>query len=86
MLSVWWAYKGILHFELLPRNQTINSKMYAQQLAKLSDEVQEKRPELANHKDAVFQHLSIQTPRIVDHSPKSIGTRLGCAVTSNIQP
>lgn len=56
MLSVWWDYKGILHFELLPRNQTINSNVYVQQLAKLSVAVQEKRPELANHKSVVFQH------------------------------
>lgn len=56
MLSVWWDYKGILHFELLPRNQTINSNVYVQQLAKLSDAVKEKRPELANRKGVVFQH------------------------------
>ena len=30
--------------------------MYIQQLAKLSDTVQEKRPELTNRKDVVFQH------------------------------
>ncbi|XP_033179973.1 histone-lysine N-methyltransferase SETMAR-like, partial [Bombus impatiens] len=42
MLSVWWDYKGILYFELLPRNQTIISNMYVQQLAKLRDAVQER--------------------------------------------
>lgn len=56
MLSVWWDYKGILHFELLPKNQRINSTVYVQQLAKLSDAIQKKRPELANSKDVVFQH------------------------------
>lgn len=55
-MSVWWDYKGILHFELLSRNQTINSNVYVQQLAKPSDAVQEKRPELANRKGVVFQH------------------------------
>ena len=39
MLSVWWDYKGILCFELLPRNQTINSNVYIEQLAKLSNVV-----------------------------------------------
>ena len=38
-LLIWWDYKGILHFELLPRNQTINSTLYVQQPAKLSDAV-----------------------------------------------
>ena len=56
MLSVWWDYKGILYFELLPRNQTINSNEYVRQLAKLSDAVQEMRPELANCKGVIFQH------------------------------
>ena len=56
MLSVWWDYEGILYYELLPRNQTINSNVYVQRLAKLSDAVQEKRPELANRKSVVFQH------------------------------
>ena len=25
MLSAWWDFKGIVYFQLLPRNQTINS-------------------------------------------------------------
>ena len=35
MLSVWWDWKGVEYFELLPRNQTINSDVYCQQLDKL---------------------------------------------------
>ena len=27
MLSVWWDFKGIVYFKLLPRNQTINSNV-----------------------------------------------------------
>ncbi|CAK9803068.1 Histone-lysine N-methyltransferase SETMAR [Anthophora quadrimaculata] len=56
MLSVWWDYKGILYFELIPQNQTINSNVYVQQLAKLSDAIQEKRPALSNRKGVVFHH------------------------------
>ena len=29
MLCVWWNFKGILHFELLPNNQTITSGVYS---------------------------------------------------------
>lgn len=56
MLSVWWDYKGVVYFELLPRNQTINSNIYCQQLTKLNEAVKEKRPELANRKGIVFHH------------------------------
>ena len=39
MLSVWWDFKGIVYFELLPRNQTINSNVYCHQLMKLDKEI-----------------------------------------------
>ena len=48
MLSVWWDFKGIVYFELLPRNRTINSNVYCHQLIKLDKEIKEKRLELAN--------------------------------------
>ncbi|KAL6417162.1 hypothetical protein ACFW04_014667 [Cataglyphis niger] len=47
MLSVWWDYKGILYFELMPQNQTINSNVYVEQLDKLKDAIEEKRPVLS---------------------------------------
>jgi histone-lysine N-methyltransferase SETMAR len=28
MLSIWWDWKKILYYDLLPRNQTINSDVY----------------------------------------------------------
>ena len=28
MLSVWWDFKGIVYFELLPKNQTIKSNVH----------------------------------------------------------
>ncbi|GFV75089.1 histone-lysine N-methyltransferase SETMAR [Trichonephila clavipes] len=54
MLSVWWNFKGIVFFELLPDNTTINSEVYCHQLDKLNDALQQKRPELINRKGAVF--------------------------------
>ena len=56
LLSVWWDYKGIVYFELLPPNQTINSVIYIEQLTKLNNAVEEKRPELTNWKGVVFHH------------------------------
>ena len=48
--------KGIVYFELLPPNRTINSVVYIEQLTKLNNVVEEKRPELTNRKGVVFHH------------------------------
>ena len=56
MLSVWWDYKGVVYFELLPSNQTINSDVYCRQLMKLAEAIKEKRPQLANRRGVVFHH------------------------------
>lgn len=56
MLSVWWDFKGIVFFELLPMNKTINSDRYCGQLEKLAHSIQQERPELANQKGVVIQH------------------------------
>ena len=56
MLSVWWDWKGMVFFELLPRNQTINSDVYCCKLNKLNAAVKKKRPELVNRKGVIFYH------------------------------
>lgn len=67
MLCVWWDWKGILYYELLPQNQTINSDRYCSQLDQLDAAIKEKRPELANRKGVVFHqdnarpHVSLRT-------------------------
>ena len=56
MLSVWWDWKGIIFFELLPNNRTINSDVYFRQLDELDAAIKRKRPELVNRKGVVFHH------------------------------
>ncbi|XP_006145801.1 histone-lysine N-methyltransferase SETMAR-like [Tupaia chinensis] len=56
MLSVWWDFKGVVFFELLPRNQTTNSTVYCRQLDSLNESIFQKRPELVNRKGVVFHH------------------------------
>lgn len=56
MLSVWWDYKGIIYYELLPSDRTIDSTVYCSQLTKLNQAIRSKRPELANRKGVVFHH------------------------------
>lgn len=64
MLSIWWDWNGVVYFELLPRNVTINSDVYCQQLDKLNKAIAEKRPQLINRKGVIFHarpHTSLMT-------------------------
>ena len=67
MLCIWWDWKGVLYYELLPENQTINSNKYCSQLDQLKAALDEKRPELVNreriifHQDNARPHVSLMT-------------------------
>ena len=61
MLSDWWDWKGVVFFELLPRDQTINSDLYCRQLNKFNVAVKKKGPELVNRKGVIF-HDDNATP------------------------
>ena len=49
LLSIWWDWKGVVYYELLPQGETINSNKY-NQLDQLKAAIAEKRPELANRR------------------------------------
>jgi hypothetical protein len=42
MLSVWWNFEGVLHFEMAPEGRAVNSDLYCQQLDRVYAAVQEK--------------------------------------------
>jgi len=46
----------VMYFELLPPSATIYTEVYCDQLDELKQAIQEKRPELANRRDIVFDH------------------------------
>ncbi|KAG6794559.1 Ammar1 transposase [Apis mellifera caucasica] len=73
LLSVWWDYKGIVYFELLPPNRTINSVVYIEQLTKLNNAVEEKRPELTNRKGVVFHHARSHTSLVTRQKLLELG-------------
>ena len=64
---IWWDWKGVLYYELLPENQTINSNKYCSQLDQLKAALDEKHPELVNRKRIIFHqdhtrpHVSLMT-------------------------
>ncbi|XP_011062522.1 PREDICTED: histone-lysine N-methyltransferase SETMAR-like [Acromyrmex echinatior] len=64
MLCVWRNWKGI-HYELLSPDQTINSELYCEQLERLQQTIERKRPELIN-RGVVFYHENAR-PHIFDN-------------------
>ena len=44
MLCVWWDMKGIIYYELLEPKQTVTANLYSQQLIRLSEALEKKRP------------------------------------------
>jgi len=56
MLRVCWYIRGIIHFEFLPRNQTINADIYCQQFERLRTALLEKRPALVNRKGVLIHN------------------------------
>ena len=63
LLCIWWDWKGVLYYELLLENQTINSNKYCSQLDQLKAAFDEKRPELVNRKHISF-HQDNARPRV----------------------
>ena len=56
MLCVWWDWKEIAHYKLLPPGKIIDSGVYCQQLMRLKKMIEKNRPELVNGEDVVFHH------------------------------
>jgi histone-lysine N-methyltransferase SETMAR len=48
MLSVWWDCQGIVHWELLPSNTTVNAELYCAQMDRLKQALKNNRPEKKN--------------------------------------
>ena len=57
MLCIWWDQKGVLYYELLKPDKTINGERYRTQLIRLKRAIAEKRPEYAiRHEAIIFHH------------------------------
>ena len=67
MLCIQWDRKGVLYYELILENQTINCNKYCSQLDQQKTTLDEKHPELVNRKCIIFHqdnarpHVSLMT-------------------------
>ena len=44
LLCIWWDQEGVIHYELLRQDQTATAELYQQQLIRVNDALEEKRP------------------------------------------
>ena len=58
VLCISWDWKGVLYYELLPEDQTINSNKYCFQLDQLKAALYEKHAELVNRKRIIFIRIT----------------------------
>lgn len=55
MMSVWWDYRGVIYYELLPQNEMITGNIYCHQLERLKAELEKVRPGLINRNNVIIQ-------------------------------
>lgn len=56
MICVWWDMRGIVHWERLDDNATVNSELYCHQLQRVQDALVQKRPAMVNRKGVILLH------------------------------
>ena len=85
MLCIWWDWNGVLYYELLQENQTINYNKYCSQLDQLKAALNKKSPELVNRKRIIF-HQDNARPHVCffDDQAKTVTAWLGSSESSAI--
>ena len=57
MLCVWWNHCGIIHFEFLNHNHTLNADLYSQQLQRVHENLKKKKsPTFINRRNVMLLH------------------------------
>lgn len=71
MLCVWWNYEGIIYFEVLPNNISLNAELYSTQLERMHAALSLKYPALVNRKRVLLQQDNA-TPHTSSKTKKKI--------------
>jgi transposase len=56
MLVVFFDWQGVIHYEFVPRGQTVNNELYVAVLKHLREAVRRKRPQLWTNQSWVLHH------------------------------
>uniref|UniRef100_A0A0K0FRR1 Histone-lysine N-methyltransferase SETMAR (inferred by orthology to a human protein) n=1 Tax=Strongyloides venezuelensis TaxID=75913 RepID=A0A0K0FRR1_STRVS len=56
MVSIWWSWDVILHYEFMKPGETVNSQLYCSQLEKVHKKLSKKRPSFINRKGPILLH------------------------------
>ena len=67
MLCCWWDCGGIIHHEFLPAGKTVTSEIYSDQLRRVHQKLQEKRPAVVNRRGVVYHHDNAR-PHVSKHT------------------
>lgn len=75
LLCVWWDWKGIIYYELVPADHSFKSDLYCQQLTRLKQAIDQKRPELSNGKGLLFHYENARpyATKATDQKLREIG-------------
>jgi len=76
MLCVWWDQSGVVYYELLKPDETVNTQRYRQQMINLNHALIERRPEWARrHGKVILLHDNApsRTAKPVKDTLKSLG-------------
>lgn len=55
MLSVWWNFEGVVHWELVPDGKAVNGSLYAEQLERMHGALQERYPRMIRQNRILLQ-------------------------------
>jgi len=56
MMVVFFDWQGVIHYEFVPRDQTVNKEFYLAVLKRLREAVRQKRPQLWTNQSWVLHH------------------------------
>ena len=64
MICIWWDWEGIMHWEMLERNATVNKELYIAQL-RVNEAIRLKRPHQQGQTILLHDNVRPHVPQVV---------------------